>query len=766
MDMRIIAWAILPPLILLTFKLGAQSEQLRKADKQFDYHAYSSALAGYKELDRKNPGSGWVDGRIGACLVRLNQPLEALPFLRSASSKKDAPPDHLRYLANAYRSVGKYQEARSCYLRLSVFDSVWSRHFINVCDWAMHPRQPREDWIVEEMDSWNSKATDFGVTPFGAGFLFSSFRSSIPSPPPGWVSGQTMHYIYQVNAKETSGPALLKRELGFVPNEGPCAIDSSSGRVVFMRANFHGNHQMTSEAGFSSTLFVASLNAAGQWEHIRPFEHNGSGFSNAWPSFSRDGKRLYFSSDKPGGLGGFDLYVSHWNGKGWGEPEHLGPKVNTRGDEITPWEWEGNLFFASDWHPGYGGFDLFIAYLSEDGFFAVSNLGKPRNSSFDDLGPIMLASGDGFLVSNRKGRGDMDIYRCKEDGKFLRFAVRDAVSGVPLQGVTTSWGENPEIQLCSSEEGVMVVPLTGMMPGKLFLRKSGYIDQQVDLRLARVNEGIYLSSLWPSAWEFQPSVNDIVTGNPISGAALQLTEKKNGFVQDLITDQQGRAKVKLKPLTPYALRVSCTGCQEMSQEFTTGATPEETFGRFSLRMEVHASSPKPIQSRREVYAIQLGAIRKTGSLDLSFFQKAEEYGVLFTDTVSTFIKVRLGYFATRHEADSISSLLEKKGFVDRLLVTVVRTSPLENQVQTDTFSREGPFRLRLAALRDDSRFDPTAWTAHGKVLREKVGDFTVISVAGIADLESARRLLDKASHSGFPDAIIQLKGPDGLHTVH
>lgn len=766
MGIRSIGWALMPLSCLFALQLTAQSEQLRKADKQYDYHAYSSALAGYKALDRRNPGSGWIEGRMGACLVRLSQPKEALPYLEAASARKNPPPDLWRFLGHAYRSLERYPQARLAYQKSVYLDSAWAAHHIRLCDWALEAGFTQDDaWQVREVNAWNSSASDFGIAPIGTGLGFSSFRSSIPSPPPGWVSGQTMHYPYQVNAKDGSIPELMKRELGYVPNEGPCAEDSHSGRVVFMRANFHGNQQLTPESGFAASLFVATMDERGNWAQVRPFEHNGTGFSNAWPSFSADGKRLYFSSDRKGGLGGYDLYVSHWNGKAWGEPVHLGPRVNTAGNEITPRELDGNLLFASDWHPGFGGFDLFIAYRSESEYIAVSNLGKPLNSSLDDLGAYLVRPGEGYFISNRKGLGDLDIYRCQRTREVLQVAVRDAISGDLLPAVEASWGEATLTKTKSSWDGILSIPVSERMSDKILLTKQGYLKQQVDLRLAKGKEGIQVISLWPSAWEFKPSVKDALSGNPLPTATMVLTEKKTGFSQRLSADPQGRITVRLRPRTLYTAQVACPGFHQKELEFATGQSPIDPFGQVALRAIGQADGSKSLGKDALVYAIQLGAVRRSKPVDLGPFLKAEEYGVLFVDSDSIMSRIRLGYFPSRMEADSVSRLLAGKGFRDRVLVLVEQGRPAAKESLDGNRTVQGPYRIRLAALRDPSKFVATPWEAYGQVIRERVGDLTVIAVSGLLDLELARQVREKARQSGFPDARIQVEAAEGWRFV-
>src|SRR5690606_25339751 len=99
---------------------------------------------------------------------------------------------------------------------------------------------------------------------------------------------------------------------------------------------------------------------------------------------SADGKRLFFSSNRPGGKGGFDIYVSELSANGqWGRPSNLGSPVNTRKDEISPFLGTDGvtLYFASNGHPALGDHDLFETTISDGRWTVPRNLGYPVNTS-------------------------------------------------------------------------------------------------------------------------------------------------------------------------------------------------------------------------------------------------------------------------------------------------------------------------------------------------------------------------------------------------
>ena len=134
-------------------------------------------------------------------------------------------------------------------------------------------------------------------------------------------------------------------------------------------------------------------------------------------SFSDDGNTLFFASNKPGGFGGLDLYMSRKLPNGsWGKSQNLGPKVNTSGDEDFPFLAKGNqLYFSSDGHPGMGGYDLHVTQWNPESneWGKVKNLGYPINTPDDNRTITFNKSGSHAYVSmyRKDGYGDLDIYK-------------------------------------------------------------------------------------------------------------------------------------------------------------------------------------------------------------------------------------------------------------------------------------------------------------------------------------------------------------------
>ncbi|RMF52490.1 MAG: hypothetical protein D6750_02180 [Bacteroidetes bacterium] len=169
--------------------------------------------------------------------------------------------------------------------------------------------------------------------------------------------------------------------------------------------------------------------------------------SSAWeshPSLTHDRRRLYFASGRPGGLGGSDLWYTDFVNGAWQPPVNVGPPVNTPGDEYSPMiAADGRtLYFASDWHPGMGGMDLFVTYLTDTGWTVPRNLGYPLNTPGDEQTLCIDAKGEiGYIALVRpEGLGKHDLYafplwpeiRPRETATYVKGRVEDAQTQAPL----------------------------------------------------------------------------------------------------------------------------------------------------------------------------------------------------------------------------------------------------------------------------------------------------------------------------------------------
>ena len=203
---------------------------------------------------------------------------------------------------------------------------------------------------------------------------------------------------------------LINGDINAEPSKGAINI-SQDGQWLIFAGNFSGQ-------GFGNFDLYISYNTPKGWsEPINLGANINTEFWESSPSLSPDKNALYFSSDRPGGYGGRDLYVSYRQPDGkWSAAQNMGADINTAGDELAPFIHADNqtLYYTSNGLPGYGGSDLYVVRKNVDGKWGTpENLGYPINT-IDDEGSMFVAS-DGvsaYYASDRSDtRGELDLYK-------------------------------------------------------------------------------------------------------------------------------------------------------------------------------------------------------------------------------------------------------------------------------------------------------------------------------------------------------------------
>lgn len=199
--------------------------------------------------------------------------------------------------------------------------------------------------------------------------------------------------------------------------------------------------------GYGSCDLYVSYRTGDEWsepENLGPNINSASWESQ--PSLSPDGRTLYFVSDRPAGFGKRDIYVSYYKNDSWTKATNLGNKINTADDEVSPFIHANNqtLYFSSKGHPGFGGFDLFTAELTEVGWTNPVNLGFPLNNSDDQVSLFISSDGKkGYYAYEENYRtahyvsrlfefGVPEIIQVENRSNYVQGKVYDAKSKLPI----------------------------------------------------------------------------------------------------------------------------------------------------------------------------------------------------------------------------------------------------------------------------------------------------------------------------------------------
>ena len=201
--------------------------------------------------------------------------------------------------------------------------------------------------------------------------------------------------------------SLFKFQVGLKYNIGSVSFTSDGLRAYYTR------NQLNSR-GVKKLEIWESRFVNNNWTRGYKMFFNNKNYSYFHPAVTPDGKRLYYVSDEPTGLGGTDIYYIEKNNDGsWKPTNNLGQVVNTEGNELFPTFYDGLFCFSSNGHPGLGGLDIYRVEANDKDEFVVKNLGYPINSTTDDLA-FYMSDNAGYFSSNRNGSDDIFAFDYKK----------------------------------------------------------------------------------------------------------------------------------------------------------------------------------------------------------------------------------------------------------------------------------------------------------------------------------------------------------------
>ena len=222
---------------------------------------------------------------------------------------------------------------------------------------------------------------------------------------------------------DLSRPLLFSRIINTKDNEGHITFTNDEKTIYFTRSTRENpeNYQL-----YRSTL---QENSIGNWENIVMLDISSQKYSIESP-FIKENK-IYFASNMPGSIGGFDLYVAEIKENGaLGIPKNLGNSINTKEDEKFPFiSNDGkHFYFSSKGHKNLGGYDIFTSRILKDNFKTPRNLGTTVNTQFNEIAFFLTSEYKGYLSSDKtEGKGSYDIY------KFDKGAVSQVLEGVAVE---------------------------------------------------------------------------------------------------------------------------------------------------------------------------------------------------------------------------------------------------------------------------------------------------------------------------------------------
>ena len=398
----------------------AADNAMRKGEKFLAIGEYHDAAEQFKKAYTKTPTKerqlrGQRALKMAHCYRHISSTQKAISAYRNALRYNVATLDDRLDYARLLLKNGEYKRALTEFelLNDSMPNNVLVRNGLLSAKMAPKWKEQGSDYTVKKMTEFNSRRADY--CPVLAGdqwdrLYFSSTRNDALGDELSGITGAKPGDIF-FSDKDDKGkwskPQTIESGLNTEYDEGACCL-SPDGSTMYLT-------QCLSDASYPRfAQIVTAQRSDASWGKTTPLLITNDTLSAyAHPAVSPDGEWLYFVSDMPGGKGGLDIWRMRLTANGPVGVENLGEPINTPGDEMFPtFRPNGDFYFSSDGHPGFGGLDIFIATVGEDGKYHLSHPGYPLNSQGDDFGMTFQGQlNQGFFSSNRgDGRGWDHVY--------------------------------------------------------------------------------------------------------------------------------------------------------------------------------------------------------------------------------------------------------------------------------------------------------------------------------------------------------------------
>lgn len=419
-------------LYLLLSHVAMSQRRNKLIDMAGDYYStaqYLPAAEIYNDIVKSEPNNLKAKYQLAQCHRLLFNYNEAEPLYKEVfQAEQEIYPYALFYLALCQKLNRKYQKAIEHFLQFEQVDidikEFPQSHELKLqaqverkgCELALkQEKMPKRDFNFKLMqEPVNTAFNDYAPVIFSEDSIIalSSGRATKKGQiDPRLGEALSNNYLF-VNQDNDWKESKYKNKFDKLNSK------YGDGAGFLLGENFY--FTSCQEADGSCAIYVTTLKK-GKWQKPEKLGKNinKEGTDNKQPNLSSSGDTLIFVSDRPGGMGKNDLWMSIKNGETWGIPENLGPTINTPFNEISPFYYseENLLFFASDGHYGFGGLDVYMSTSLDFTSFEILNIGLPFNSNGDDC-YFTLGNQNGYLASNRKnGLGRFDIYSFKKEAE-------------------------------------------------------------------------------------------------------------------------------------------------------------------------------------------------------------------------------------------------------------------------------------------------------------------------------------------------------------
>lgn len=431
-----------------------QESKIKSGDKQYEQYAFIDAVKTYERVANKGYKSEDMFKKLGNAYY-FNSNFEGATkwYGELFAMNKEQESEYTYRYAQSLKSIGQEANANE------ILEEFMSK---NEKDSRVKLLKKDKNYLGQIKNNTgryqiqnagiNTKYSDYGSFVSNNSLYFASARGiGVANQRVHNWTGEHFTNLYRVNLNSvgqtttsTSEVEKFNKNINSKFHESSPVFTKDGKTVYFTRNNYLEGNKGTDLKKITLLKIYKATLENDQWSNVTELPFDSDEYSTAHPALSPDEKTLFFVSDMPGTLGQSDIFKVEIRANGsYGPVVNLGDGINTEGRESFPYVTnENEIYFASDGHPGIGGFDVFVGKLKpEGGVGGVQNIGADVNSPMDDFAYIIdTESRKGFFSSNKEGgKGSDDIYSFLETKKIsceqeLSGLITDAQTGKSLPG--------------------------------------------------------------------------------------------------------------------------------------------------------------------------------------------------------------------------------------------------------------------------------------------------------------------------------------------
>lgn len=634
----LLAALVISPITMFSQSTDDMINIFTKAESYYIYEEYE--LANQLFILFESPDNLNIKYKIGTCYLNISGEKEkSIPFLEEAvksanyDSKTEslkenrAPLDVYFFLAKAYMINNEFEKAINT---LQTFKKLiketksngdlqnieYVDQIIQACKNAIQFRQ------VPVVFSKQSLGSDFNLGAINENSAVSYDGNIIV-----YTERRGIENAIFFSRKERGKwlpPVEITAEINAGKDCSSCSLNSDGTQLFLYKTdNYDGN--------IYSSNFVD-----GRWTPVKLLNKNiNTKFYESHASVSADGKKLIFASNRPGGKGNLDIYVSELDNKGdWGPAVNIGPDINTPFNEDTPFMTQNDslLYFSSEGHNSMGGYDIFKSQKNGSDWKTPSNLGYPINSADDDK----------FFQPLNNGRN----------------AYYSLTTGYKMNGIFYL------------DMGVGDINLKHKITGKLSLEDTSMVpDKNFSVKVINKISGDTLYKVCPDKSTGSYSINVasglfkiLYTGDGYLNQTIDtmIVQNNSEFVINLDVTLLADTTAILKTAPVYYEKINLTKIPLVGSVDTS---------KLILNMKVlDVSDKNVVDSDILYYTVQIIALHNP--VDVTYFKYITDMKIMYNDS-DKFYRYTTGKFSTKEEAYGLRSELIRKGYSEQTFVKKV-----------------------------------------------------------------------------------------------